>query len=260
MTDPSPPEFDFSARDRYYWESLQGIIDERGYTTEDILRHWPAYALRRDTIIFLAHYELFKHVIDLPGCIIELGVFRGASFFSWSVFLETFCPFDRHRKVYGFDTFEGLGRFTTKDGADEEGRIETDESVGRFEGSFESTAKEAQTLVEMHNADGMFPGMERSKVIVGDILETLPTFVEENPGLAISLLHFDVDLYEPTRKALELLYPKVVPGGVVVFDEYGLLAWPGETNAVNEYFATLPEAPVIRKLPWAQTPHGYVIK
>ena len=74
------------------------------------------------------------------------------------------------------------------------------------------------------------------------------------------MLHFDVDLYEPTKLGLNLLYDKVVKGGVVILDKYSLLAWPGETNAVDEYFASKNQKPNIRKHPFTQTPSGYIIK
>ena len=50
----------------------------------------------------------------------------------------------------------------------------------------------------------------------------MPRFVEENPGLRISLMHVDCDLYQPTRVAIETLWPRVVRGGVVIFDDYGI--------------------------------------
>ncbi|XZN95172.1 MAG: TylF/MycF/NovP-related O-methyltransferase [Microcoleus sp.] len=245
--------FDSAARDKWYWETLEKLVQERGYTSQDILRNYPAYIMRRDMPRFLSHYELFKQVIDLPGCIVELGVFRGASFFTWSKFMEIFCPYDRSRKVFGFDSFGGLQQFTEKDGA-------MDASVQKVQEGYKATAEEVQTLVELHNADNMIPGTKRCKIIIGDLTETLPKFLEEQPGLKISLLHFDVDLYQPTKFALELLYPYVLKGGVVCFDEYGLIPWQGETKAVDEFFANVPNPPIIKKHPFAQTPHGYFIK
>ena len=261
MTASTPPTYEFAERDRYYWSSLEQIVEQQGFKLEDVIRNWSAYVMRRDLIRFLSHYELFKMVVDLPGSILELGVFRGASFFSWSNLLETFCPFDRHRKVFGFDTFAGLGQFTKEDAADSQGKVlKPDPSVLRLPGAFKSDAGMMLKLVEMHNADSLFPNMDRSNLIVGDILETLPKFLDDNPGLRLSLVYFDVDLYAPTRKALDLLYPRVVEGGVLCFDEYSLMAWPGETKAIDEFVATLPEKPVIRKFPWTQTPSGYFVK
>ncbi len=245
--------FDSRARDETYWRELSRVIEERGYSTESILRHWPAYVLRRDIPRFLSHYELFKHVIDLPGCIVELGVFKGASFFTWSMLLETFVPFDRSRKVFGFDSFEGLTEFSAKDG-----RMDT--SADKVVGGYKCTAAELETLTQLHNSDNMIPGTKRANLIVGDIKDTIPRFLEDNPGLKISLLHFDVDLYEPTKFGMEQLFPLVLQGGVVCFDEYGLVPWQGETRAVDEYFAKIGIAPAIKKHAFTQTPHGYLIK
>ena len=253
MFDTKPPGFDSTQRDKYYWESLNQIVGERGYSSEDLLRNWPAYVMRRDVPRFLSHYEMFKQVIDLPGCIVELGVFKGASFFTWSMLFETFVPFDRSRKVYGFDSFEGLTQFAAADGRD-------DAASGKIQGGYKCTAAEVVKLTEMHNADNMITGTRRANLIVGDIKETLPKFLEENPGLKISLLHFDVDLYEPTKYGLEMLYPLVLKSGIVCFDEYGLIPWQGETRAVDEYFTSIGEQPVIRKHAFTQTPHGYLVK
>ncbi len=79
-------------------------------------------------------------------------------------------------------------------------------------------------MVEIHNSDNMIPGTKRCILVDGDIKDTLPKFLEQNPGLKIALLHFDMDLYEPTKVAMEALYPLVLKGGVVCFDEYGLSA------------------------------------
>jgi len=95
----------------------------------------------------------------------------------------------------------------------------------------------------------------------GDIRKTLPKFLEEHSrDLKVALLHFDMDLYEPTKYALETLYPLVLKGGIVCFDEYGLIPWKGETLAADEYFDAIGESPIVKKFPFTQTPHGYFIK
>jgi hypothetical protein len=245
--------FDSAERDVNYWKEIERVARENGYTLQDMLRQFPAYIMRRDMPRFLAHYELFKMIVDLPGCILDLGVYRGSSFFTFSNLMESFCPFDRSRKVFGFDHFVGLAEFSDKDG-------KRDGSVGKVEGGYTATLKEIETLIEIHNSDNMIPGTKRCVLVNGDIHETLPAFLRENPGLKIALLHFDMDLYEPTKHALEVLFPLVLKGGVVCFDEYGLVPWQGETLAVDEYFASIGQQPAIRKFPFTQTPHGYFIK
>lgn len=249
----APPTYDSAARDRYLWETLNQLVEEHDESLEQIMRHFPSYILRRDLTRFLSHYELFKKVIDLPGCIVELGVWKGSSFFTWHKLMEIFCPFDRSRKIFGFDHFSGLTQFSDKDGAKHEG-------AHKVEGGYSATAEFVRTLVKLNNSDNLIPGTQRSLLIEGDLKETLPRFLEQNPGLKISLLHFDVDLYEPTAFGMKLLYPLVLQGGVVCFDEYGLIPWQGETNAVDEYFVGRSDAPRICKHQFTQTPHGYFVK
>lgn len=247
------PEYDNVARDAEYWRVIGDIAEQQGYSLEQMLRRWPSFVMRRDLVRFLSQYELFKKVENLPGCIVEFGVFKGASFFTWCNLLDVFCPYDRFRKVFGFDSFVGLANFTDKDG-------QVDASGPKSVGAYCADEEEIRALLDIHNADAMIPNANRAELVVGDIMETLPKFVEENPGLTISLLHFDADLYEPTKLGLELLYPLVTKGGVIVFDEYGAMPWQGETSAVMDYFSNFEDPPRVVKHPWAQSPSGFIVK
>jgi hypothetical protein len=253
LFDDLAPDFDAKKRDERYWRKIDELSTKRSYSRADLLRNFPAYVMRRDIPRFLSHYELFKMIVDLPGCIIDLGIYRGSSFFTFAKLMETFCASDRSRYVFGFDHFRGLERFSDQDGS-------LDDSVQKHEGGYRATREEIESLVDIHNSDNLTPGTRRCVLVNGDITETIPRFLEEYPGLKVALLHFDMDLYTPTKLALEHLYPLVLKGGVVCFDEYGLVPWQGETRAVDEYFAALGEAPLIRKHPFAHTPHGYIVK
>lgn len=246
--------FDPYQRDRDYWTRLQGAFTANDYSLEEILINFPAHVRRRELARFIAHYELFKIVEDLPGCILEFGVSRGASFFTWSKLLETFCPTDRSRRVFGFDHFLGNQDFAAEDGRLIEGVFQ------KTVGGFKAPQSALQELNDLANLDNLVPGNVRSQLIIGDLVETLPPFLQEHPGLRISLLHLDVDLYRPTLFALELLMPLVVPGGVVVLDEYGLIPWAGESTAVDEYFSKIGRSPNIRHQKYVPTPHGYFVK
>ena len=85
-------------------------------------------------------------------------------------------------------------------------------------------------------------------------------FLQDTPGLRINLLHFDLDLYEPTLYTLEKLWDLVVPGGVVVFDEYGLPPWGGEATAFDEFRAKRNLTVKLHKFSWCLTPTAYCIK
>ena len=86
---------DGAARGKNYWYEIDEIQKERNYSLEDILRQWPAYVMRRDIPRFLSHYELFKKIINLPECILDLGVWKGTSLFL-DKSNKTFVPFDRN--------------------------------------------------------------------------------------------------------------------------------------------------------------------
>ena len=93
------------------------------------------------------------------------------------------------------------------------------------------------------------------ELIAGDIIETVPQYVRDHPELRISLLNLDTDIYEPAVVILEHLFPRIVSGGVLILDDYGV--FPGETKAVDDYFAT--QRVEIKKFPFCTTP-CYVVK
>jgi hypothetical protein len=229
-----------------HWESF-------GVSKREICRNFQIYVRRVFLKRFLAHYELFRMTVDLPGDIVELGVYRGASFMAWANFLEIRSMGDRAKQVIGFDNWKGFTELDPKDGKED---LRVNKVVGGYDGgAFRDLLKDALSVFDR---DRFIPYKPRTILVDGDICETVPRFVKENPGLRISLLHVDCDLYRPTKTALEELWPRVVRGGVVVFDDYGIRPWEGETTAADEYFAD--KNVVLRRLDWAMSPSAYVVK
>jgi hypothetical protein len=93
------------------------------------------------------------------------------------------------------------------------------------------------------------------ELVEGDITKTVPAYLKEHPELTISFLNMDTDVYEPAVTILNHLYPRLVRGGVLLLDDYGV--FPGETKAVDEYFRG--KNVEIKKLPFCQTP-CYLVK
>ena len=62
-------------------------------------------------------------------------------------------------------------------------------------------------------------------------------------GSAIRFAHVDLDIYQSILAACEFVYPRLVPGGLMVFDDYGFWSCPGAREAVDEFFSARPEAP-----------------
>lgn len=184
----------------------------------------------------LAHYELFRMVAGLPGAIVECGVFKGASLARFATFRDLFGnPYSK--QLIAFDTF---GPFPEAGFAGDEGARER----------FVNAAGDQSIGVAELEGVLRHKGIERNvELVAGDITETVPAYVAEHPELRISLLNLDTDIYEPAVAILEHLYPLIVPGGVLILDDYG--TFPGETAAVDEYFGGKAK---IEKLEFAMTP------
>lgn len=239
--------------DQEIWQRIEGLVESHNHKISDILETFPVYARRVNITRFLAHYELYRRIADLPGNVVEVGVYRGASLLSWAKFLEIFHAGDRTRRVFGFDNFAGFESVHEKDGGETD---RYDRKVGGWNaGPYRS---ELMQHIDIFHEDSFLPRAKRIALVDGDVSVTAPKFVAENPGLRISLLHLDVDLYEPTLAALKAFYPLVVKGGLVVFDEFGLIDWPGESRAAEEYFGE--QMPRIEKLPFASLPGGFFVK
>lgn len=234
-------------------ELLEKHFEEYSISRREICRNFQIYARRTVLKKFLAHYELFCKTIDLPGDIVELGVYRGATLMSWANFLEIRNMGDRQKQIFGFDNFKGIISLDEKDGAE-------DERVGKTIKGYDSSVfkKALEDAISIYDEDRFISYKPRVILVEGDIEESVPRFIKENPGLRISLLHFDCDVYKPTKIALENLWPKVVRGGVVLFDEYAMRPWEGESAAVDEYFKD--KKIKMQKFNWCPNPGGYIIK
>jgi Macrocin-O-methyltransferase (TylF) len=156
--------------------------------------------------------------------------------------------------VFGFDNWAGFTGFSPQDGAEKE---EAGKSVGGFNpGDFK---RELLNALDIFDNDRFVPWKPRVKLIDGDITRTVPSFLNDNPGVRFSLVHFDCDLYEPTHAALNAIWPKLARGGIVLFDEYGIHDWPGETAAVDEFLADKPGLG-LHTFDWTNTPAAWLVK
>ena len=183
----------------------------------------------------LAHYELYKSIVNLPGHIVECGVFKGASLIRFCTFREILeSPYSR--KIIGFDAF---GKFPDQDNANDQAFVE------RFEGS----AGDGISVDELKKVLS-HKGFENYEFIQGDVADTIPEYVANHPELKIALLHIDVDVYKPSVVILNHLVDRVVKGGLVVFDDFGTVA--GETKAIDEFFSERDV--IIEKLPISHIP------
>jgi len=191
---------------------------------------------------FITHLEFFRQTANVRGEIVEFGVFKGNSFFRWIKFRDLLEQ-TSSRKVIGFDIF---GDFPEANF--EQDKVKRDAFVAETNGGRSISFEELNGLLERQNLN------KNVDIIKGDILITLDEYLEKNPHLRISLLHIDVDLYEPTKVILEKLYDRVTKGGIIIFDDYG--AFAGTNKAVDDFFEGKVE---IKKLHFSNA-ISYIVK
>jgi hypothetical protein len=212
--------------EREVGRSLENIFVNSPDTIETKLENFPKYVRRQPLKRFLAMYEIFKMVLRTKGSIVECGVFRGFSLMSWAKLSSILEPENLTRRIYGFDSFEGFPSVTEMDRS-----AAGDAERGDFQGS---NYDELQELIKVYDQDRFLGHIPKIQLIRGDATESIPGFMKENSHLLVSLLFLDMDLYEPTKAALEHFLPRMPKGAVLAFDELDNPIWLGETAALLE--------------------------
>jgi O-methyltransferase len=165
---------------------------------------------------------------EIPGDIVECGVWKGGSMMAVALALEK--AGDRSRDLHLFDTFEGMPKPTEAD-VDLKGH-----SAGTFFRKLQTGPDSSDychaTLEEVQaamNTTGYDPA--RVHLVKGRVENTIPGHAPNT----IALLRLDTDWYESTKHELEHLFPRLSKHGVLIIDDYG--HWQGARKAVDEYFA-----------------------
>jgi hypothetical protein len=191
-----------------------------------------------------------RYILDnnIEGVLVECGVGAGTFEEIWIRELQKNHAF---RDIYMYDTFTGLVRPTAFDYTRPDAKLYAMSSADVYaewkRGIVnETTNKWCYTPLEAVQERLSRTGYpeERLHYVVGDVMETL-----NNKSLLpekIAILRLDTDWYESSKFELEQLYDNVVPGGVVVFDDY--YHWDGQRRATDEFFASRGMAPEIVNL------------
>jgi hypothetical protein len=219
--------------EQQYQADVESLFHSASGSFQEKMQAFPRFVSRQQQAIYLYKWELFKQILDVHGSIFEFGVYMGSGLFSFANFSSILEPFNYQRKIVGFDTFDG---FPDIDTADLKSRDPSEKLVpGGFRVG-DDLHDQLQRSIEQFDTNRPIGHVQKVELVKGDIMETLPKFISDNPHTLISLLYLDLDLYKPTKLVLELLYDRIVPGGIIAFDELNNQKWPGETTAYLEFF------------------------
>jgi O-methyltransferase len=185
-----------------------------------------------------SHERLFttlmacRHVCDtgVDGDFVECGVWKGGNAL---LAADLFRRRGETRSTWLFDTFAGMTEPTD---------VDVNPGGNKASATFlekKRTDHNAWCYASLEEVAAIFDALglrSRTRFVKGDVLSTL----DDSASLptAVSVLRLDTDWYESTRKELEVLYPRLSVGGVLIIDDYG--HWGGARKAVDEYFAKVP--------------------
>jgi O-methyltransferase len=197
-------------------------------TAPDLVLKRLGIATSRRRIEFYTLETLLRELPRVDGAIIECGTYRGATLLGMTHLMVTR---GLKPRTYGLDSFEGFPDPRPED-AQADGSMHADVHRGALsDTSYEGLLRRIDLL----------GWSDRITVIKGFFDRTLPQLAHEK----FTVAHLDCDLYESYIECLAFVYPRMLPGGVIVLDDYRLPAnvYPGADRAVDEFFASKPEKP-----------------
>ena len=195
---------------------------------EKKLANFTKYVRRQSIARFLVQAEIFKLQLPVKGSIVECGVHHGGGVMAWAKLSTTLEPYNYHRKIIGFDTFQGFPAVSDIDEINNPAA-----KVGMFAEDY-SIYDELNDCISQYDDNRYLNHITKVELVRGDANKTIPAYIADNPHLLVSLLYLDFDIYEPTVKALRSFLPRMPRGAVLAFDEINNHDWPGETQALLE--------------------------
>ncbi|MGC5562284.1 TylF/MycF/NovP-related O-methyltransferase [Streptomyces sp. FR-108] len=243
---PHESEQERSARER-----LTKLMSETPIPAVYLIDHLGIYQRRHQVADLLSMDALYRMCRDVPGVVMEFGVLHGRHLAALTALRGIHEPYNTTRRIVGFDTFTGFPDVSEVD------EVSPSAVRGRF-ATEEGFVEHLREVLACHEAVEPLGHFQRTFVVPGDVRETVPEYLAENPQTLVALAYFDMDLYEPTRDVLAMLRPHLVRGSVIAFDELAHPKWPGETVALRETLGLDRADLRWLEVPGREAPIGYL--
>ena len=179
-------------------------------------------------ILFMDH--IYKQIINVHGVVIEFGTRWGQNLALFSSLRGIYEPFNRIRKIVGFDTFIGFPSLSSNDNLNcnvmREGGLSCSENYEEY----------LDKIMYYQEQDNPVSHIKKYEIIKGDAIIEIKEYLNRTPETIVALAYMDFDIYEPTKKCLIAIKDRLVKGSIVAFDELCDSDSPGETKAVREVF------------------------
>jgi len=178
-------------------------------------------------ILFMQH--IYQQIINTHGIVVEFGTRWGQNIALFSALRGIYEPFNRHRKIVGFDTFEGFPSIARQDAKSDMMK------TGNYAVT-ENYEEYLDQIMNYHEKENPLSHIKKYEIRKGNAVTEMKKYLKMNPETIISLVYFDMDLYAPTKQCIGLIKNRLTKGSIVAFDELCDHDCPGETLAVMETF------------------------
>lgn len=168
--------------------------------------------------------EIYQRIVHLPGAVFDIGTWRGQTAVVCENLRAIYEPLHFNRRIYAFDTFEGYQGFSADDKATEL------HQNGTYAVGGESYADLLRQLLNLHERSNAMGDKNHGKhqVIQGDCVQTVRRMLDDEAHEVVALAFFDVNCVQPTEKTFEMVWERLVKGGIVAFWQLTRNATPAE--------------------------------
>jgi len=195
--------------------------------SNEVLANIGLFLKRQDLTKMLFFNDIYQKIINTHGIIMEFGTRWGQNLVTLNNLRGIYEPYNHSRKIIGFDTFDGFLNLSEKDG---------EHSIIK-RGVFSVTEHYENYLagvLKYHESECPLSHIDKNIILKGDAPVLLNEYLILHPETIIAFAYFDFDVYEPTKKCLELIKPYLTQGSILGFDEINDPHFPGETIALKE--------------------------
>jgi len=208
-------------------QNLVKMLKDTPIPDDELLENLGLYLNSKNLSRIMVMNHLYEQIIDTMGVIMDFGTRWGQNMAIWTALRGMYEPYNRHRKIIGFDTFTGFPSVHENDGKSvlmKEGNLALPENYEQY----------LEKLLTVQENDNPLNHIKKFEIIKGDAVETVSQYIDDNPHTIISLVYFDFDIYEPTKRCFKQIKDRLIKGSVVSFDELNDKDSPGETIAIMD--------------------------
>lgn len=212
-------------------DELEKLFKQSPIPPDEVMTQLGLYIRGSYLVKFLVLNDLYLRIKDLPGDIFEFGTRFGHNMVVFENLRAIYEPFNKTRKIIGFDTFEGYKNHSNKDSGSEIFKEDT------YYTTFDDYENYLENLLKVHEQNNIIGHLNGNhRIVKGDVTKTSYQYFKDHPEGIVALAYFDMGLYNPTKAALEAIKNHLIPGSIILLDEFNWVEAPGETIAFKEVF------------------------